>query len=114
MLLKSPMKVIVSLLLCAGIANSAAQADVTKNNDLISESIEVIAEGIRVVKVYRDSMTVDTFTVEKWIALQQDSGKTLQELQELNRILQQLNEQMKKDEWNHKPKEASKPAFQRH
>lgn len=89
-----------SLLLCACTVRTVAQQDAKISLDdsgLLSQSVELIADGVRVVKVYRDSVVVDTFTIQEWISIP-CKCETKRELEEYNKSLQMINEMIKKDE----------------
>lgn len=76
----------VSLLFCAISANMAyAQAP-------IAESVSVIKEGVQTIKVYADSIIVDTIPITEFIEQQP------KDLEQRNRNLRLLNEQMKEPE----------------
>lgn len=64
---------------------------------LISQTIEIVKTGVRVVRVYPDSVVSDTFTIQQWISIPCVCG-TKEELDQYNRSLQMINELMKTDD----------------
>lgn len=58
----------------------------------ISESVEVIKEGVQIITCFPDTTIIDTFSIEEYINMQP------KDMEQRNKSLRQLNEKMKEPE----------------
>lgn len=65
----------------------------------ISESVEVIREGVQIITCFPDSVTYDTLSIEQFMEQREvPKGSSIKEMEESNKMLRQYNEKMKEPE----------------